>query len=183
MKRKLVTLSGLAVMVGVWQVSGCASLIPPQTFPFNLGTSGIFQSEASVAKQNVLTVTDFDTAGFAIVSGSMSIDPSTITITPDADPTGKGTVSLQARTFTIDIQLDAPGTEETVCDDGEQLGPFAVELDEDFNVVSITPSSVNFSQSAVDLLNGGSFVLCITIEADFSGTIDVDQFVFTVRVG
>ena len=183
MKRKLVALSGLAVMVAVWQVSGCASLIPPQTFPFNLGTSGIFQAEPGVAKQNVLTVTDFDTAGFAIVSGSMSIDPSTITITPDADQTAKGTVSLQARTFTIEVQLGAPGTEETVCADGEQFGPFEVTLDEDFNVVSITPPSVTFSENAVGLLNGGSFVLCITVEADFNGTIDIDQLVFTVRVG
>lgn len=183
MKRNLLSTTGLAVMIGVLQIGGCAALIPPQTFPFNLGSSGTFQVEAGVAKSNVLTVTDFDTGGFNIVSGSMTIHPSTITITPDADATGKGTVSLQARTFTIDVQLGAPGTEETVCDDGEQFGPFSVELDEDFNVVSITPSSVNFSQSAVDLLNGGSFVLCITVDADFNGTIDVDQFVFTVSVG
>ena len=48
MKRKLVTISGLAVMVAVLQVSGCVALIPPQTFPFTLGSSGTFEVEACV---------------------------------------------------------------------------------------------------------------------------------------
>lgn len=183
MKRKLVSLSGVAVMVAVLQVSGCVSLIPPQTFPFNLGSSGGFDVEAGVAKQNVLTVTDFDTGGFNIVAGSMTIDPAAITVTPDSNATGKGRVNLQARTLTVVVKLGAPGTEETVCDDGEQYGPFTVELDEDFVVTSITPSSVTFTDSAVSLLNGGTFVLCVEVEADFDGQVEIDQFVFTVSLG
>ena len=183
MKRKLVALSGLAVMVAVLQVNGCVALIPPQTVPFALGSSDTFQVEACVARENRLTVTDFDLAGFTIVRGSMTIDSSTITITPDADQTGECPGSSEARTFTIEVRLGAKGTEGTVCDDGERFGPYVVELDEDFKVVSITPSSVTLSQNAVDLLNGGDFVLCITVDTDFSGTIVVDEFLFTVTLG
>ena len=183
MKRNLVAISGLAVMVAVLQVSGCVALIPPQVFPFNLGLSGTFEVEACVAEANTLIVTDFDTAGFTIVSGTIAIESSTISIIPDAEQTGDCPGSSEARTFTIEVQLGAPGTEETVCDDGEQFGPYVVELDEDFNVVSITPSSVTFSQNAVDLLNGGSFVLCITVDTAFSGTIVVDELLFTVTLG
>lgn len=183
MKRTLVSISGLAVMVAVLQVSGCVALIPPQTFPFNLGLSGTFEVEACSAEANTLIVTDFSTGGFTIASGTMTIDPGTITVTPDAEQTGECPGSSEARTFTIEVRLGAPGTEATVCDDGEQFGPYVVELDDDFNVVSITPSSVTLSQNAVDLLNGGSFVLCITVDTDFSGTIVVEQFLFTVTLG
>ena len=184
MKRKLVALSGVAVMVAVLQVSGCVSLIPPQTIPFNLPVASRgFDVEAGVAKQNVLTVTDFDTGGFNIVAGSMTIDPAAITVTPDSNAPGKGSVNLQARTLTVTVKMGAPETEDTVCDDGEQFGPFTVELDEDFVVTSITPSSVTFTDSAVSLLNGGTFVLCVEVEADFDGQVEIDQFVFTVSLG
>lgn len=184
MKRNLVALAGMAVMVAVLQVSGCVSLIPPQTIPFNLPVaSRSFDVEAGVPAKNTLTITDFDTSGFAIVAGSMTIDPAAITVTPDSSATGKGRVNLQARTLTVVVILGAPETEESVCDDGEQYGPFAIELDEDFVATSITPPTIAFTDNAVSLLNGGSFVLCIEVEADFDGHVQIDRLVFTVSVG
>lgn len=182
MRKNLVALTVVAFVIGGWQVSGCASLIPPQTFPFSLGSSGNFDVQAGVAKQNVLTVTNFDTLGFTVGSGSLKINTDAITVTPSGTP-GKGLVNQQTNTLTIEVRVDATGSEDTVCDTGELYGPFTVELDDNYNVVSVTPSTVTLSANAVSLLNSGAFVMCIDLLANFDGQVTISQFEFTVQIG
>jgi|GEM_PF-1990918 len=176
-------LTGLAVLLGIaggLQVSGCV-VLPPITQQLPLGSSGTFEVEAGVPKVNTFSYGGFDAQGATFRTGSFKINPSAITVTPGGT-SGKGAVNLQANTLTVEVRIAGAGEESTVCESGELYGPFSVELDENYNVVSIDPSSVTLKPSTVSLLNEGAVVLCITVEASFDGVVSISQFELTVSV-
>ncbi len=123
----------------------------------------------------------FSVENAVISSGSVALDPASITVTPAAGPT-KGTAAMQVGEPLIVTVKIAPEDEiGTVCDSGETYGPFTVVLDENFFPVSIDPSTVTLTQNTVDLVNLGVFSLCLIVESPVDGTVTIDTLTFNLQ--
>ncbi len=179
-KRIFLMTAGVAALTA-WQLGGCnlASLIPIPPVTFELGAGlATFEVQAGQAVQNTGSGA-FDLSGFSIGSGSIELDPTVITVTPSGTPTGKGSANLQAG-GTLDITVWIASADEvaTVCDTGEQYGPFSVALDANNVPISISPSTFNLTDSTLDLLNSGSFSLCIEVISPVDGTVTINSLTF-----
>jgi len=133
---------------------------------------GTFAVEAGVPEKNKgpysLTGRRVD-----VGSGSLTIYLADINVTP-ADGGGTGTVNLQGGTLTATAWIAPLDEVETVCETGDQYGPFSVELDENHQPVSKDPLSVPLSEETLDLINGGTFSLCIEVVSPIDGTVTID---------
>lgn len=179
-KRILVMTAGVAALTA-WQLGGCnlADLvrIPPITFELGAGLAE-FEVQAGQAVRNSGSGA-FDLSGFSIGSGSIELDPSVITVTPSGSPVGKGTANLQSGgILEITVWIAPADDVDTVCDTGEQYGPFSVTLDENNVPVSVDPSEVTLTQNTLDLLNSGSFSLCIEVISPVDGTVTINSLTF-----
>jgi hypothetical protein len=177
-------MAGVAV-VTAWQVGGCggglASLIPEQPVDFALG-SGLGQFEVTAGQPAAKTGTgSFDLGEYSVGRGSVELNPNVITVTPSASSGNKGTVNLQqTTTLEITVWIAASAEIDTVCEAGEQYGPYNVTLDEDYVPVAIDPPQVTLSQSTLDLLNGGEFSLCIQVVSPVDGTVTIESLTFNL---
>ncbi len=167
----------VVVLVGSVYFGGCRPLTV--TVPVALDDAlGTFEVQAGEAVQHRATVGVPESA-INIGSGSFVIDPDDITVTPDGG--GKGGVNLQGGNLIITAWIDDADALDTVCTTGEEYGPFTVELDEDWNVVSVDPSSVTLTETTVDLLNAGEFSLCLEVTSPVDGTVRIETL--TLRLG
>lgn len=113
--------------------------------------------------------------------GAVSLDPDDISFVPSESDGGKGRTNFQGDggSFSVIAAIAAIEDVETVCDTPvSEYGPFVVTLDEDNNVESIEPNSVELDQETMDLINSGAFSLCITVESNVDGTITIDALSF-----
>ena len=180
MRGKLLVLVVALAAVGIWQVGGCANVIPQQTVPFNLGSGGVFDVEAGVESEKTFTSDSFDTGGITLGSGSLKINPDAVTVTP-AGAAGKGAQNLQAnQSLFITAWIDDLENVDTVCGSEDVYGPYEVVLDAGYNVVSITPDSITFSQNTLDLFNLGRFSLCIRVESPVTGQVEIEALTFSL---
>lgn len=183
MRKNLAALSYLSGMVAILQVSGCG-LSEPGTVPISLGSSGVFVLQSGEPSANVITLTNLSPLGFPIQNGSMKIDPTAITVTPDLGLPAKSNINLQARNTDIVVMIANTETGQAVCQDGSQLGSFSVVFDdEESDAVSVTPPNVALSDEAIAVLNESSAVMCITVTSDFVGRVEIDELVLTVTIG
>ena len=142
------------------------------------GGLGTFEVQAGVLKQNRGTGALGDTQ-INIGSGTLRIDPAKITITPANGGGGKGRVNLQAGgTLVVSASIASVEELDTVCENGEKYGPFNVALDVNNQPVSVDPSSVTLSQNTIDLINGGTFSLCIEVTSPIDGTVTIEALNF-----
>jgi len=171
------TLMNFAVLtVGSVLLVGCPQALRV-TIPVDLGEDlGTFEVQAGETVQHRAT-TGVPQSSIDIGSGTISINTDDITVTPAP---GKFGVNLQGGNLIITAWIDTLAAIDTVCETGEEYGPFTVELDEDWNVVSIDPSSVTLTQTTIDLLNGGEFSLCIEVTSPVDGTVSIDTLTFRV---
>ena len=190
--RSRLLVTGLA-MTGLFAVLGCTVSVPagaaaaggggtPQfTAEFDLtGGLGTFEVQAGVPAENRGT-SNFTIEGGTISSGSVELDPSVITVTPAAG-TNKANVAMQAnQTLIVTVQIAQADQIDTVCDVGEQYGPFTVVLDENYVPVSIDPSTVTLSQNTIDLINLGQFSICLRVESPVDGTVTIQNLVFNLQ--
>lgn len=171
----MLVLSGLVVV-------GCPQQ-PLFTVPvaFELGDSlGGFEVEASVTTTNRGTGALGETS-IEIGSGTLNLSPSAITVTPADSGSGKGGVNQQAGEPLIVVARIAPLADlATVCETGEEYGPFSVELDENYVPVSVDPSSVTLTQDTIDLINIGEFSICLEVTSPVTGTVTIEQLDFRV---
>jgi len=182
---KCIFISALCVMSFAMMV-GCPSgiVVPLPPVPVPLGESlGEFTLVANESQSAAGAVPSFD-PGVTIVSGSITIDPSVISISPTESAktrlaqTGPNTATITARIASADEV-------ETVCASGEEYGPFTITFDDDFVIQSVSPETVTLSQNTVDLLNGGSFSLCIEAEMSVDGIITINELTLNIsaRIG
>ncbi len=159
------------------QFGGCLQqLRVPVEFALG-GGLGIFAVEAGVPTQNRGTGSIGD-APVDPGSGSINIKPENVSVTPANNGSGKGTVNYQGGTLTITAWIAALDELETVCETGEEYGPFSVELNEANQPVSVEPSDITLSQNTIDLINGGQFSLCIEVISPIDGTVTIDALSF-----
>jgi hypothetical protein len=103
-------------------------------------------------------------------------------VTPSGSGAGKGSVNLQeSGILEITVWIASGDEVETVCDTGEEYGPFSVKL-EDNVPVSVDPSEVTLSQNTLDLLNSGSFSLCIEVISPVDGIVTISSLTFNFRL-
>lgn len=161
------------------QLGGCLQQLRiPVEFGLG-GALGIFAVEAGVPTQNRGTG-ELGNSEIQPGSGSININPDNITVTPSNTSGGKGTVNFQGGTLTITAWIAAVDAIDTVCETGEEYGPFSVELNEANQPVSVDPSSITLSQSTIDLINGGQFSLCIEVVSPIDGTVTIDALSFNL---
>ncbi len=181
MHRRIFMMTAGVAALAAWQVGGCNLLslvrIPPVTFELGAGLAE-FEVQAGQAVRNSGSGA-FDLSGLSIGSGSIELDPSVITVTPSGSVTGKGSVNLQeSSTLEITVWIASGDEVDTVCDAGEKYGPFSVTLDENNVPVSVDPSEVTLTQNTLDLLNSGSFSLCIEVISPVDGTVTIGSLTF-----
>ena len=69
---------------------------------------------------------------------------------------------------------------DTVCDVGEQYGPFEVVLDENLEPVSVSPSRDLLTRNTLNLINEGEFSLCIEVVSPVEGIVEIESFAFNL---
>ena len=86
----------------------------------------------------------------------------------------------EAGVLEITVWIDGPESAETVCDTGDQFGPFQVSLDDDLMGIDVTPSAVNLTQEVTDLLNTGQFALCVEVVSPVDGTVLIEALILNL---
>lgn len=179
------SLFSLWIILGTFcagQLAGCNREPIQIATEFQLDeTLGVFEVEAGVPSSKRGTGLLPDTQ-LTIGSGSLEIDPSVITITP-ADPGGnKGLVNLQQADIPLIVTVWIASVDlvDTVCDVGEQYGPFEVALDENFDPLSVSPPKVLLTRNTLSLINEGEFSLCIEVVSPVDGTVEIESFAFNL---
>ncbi len=67
-----------------------------------------------------------------------------------------------------------PAESDNACADGNAIGPFTLTLTADESDFSVEPESVELSAAAANPIATGSFSFCLTVEANFTGSVEVD---------
>lgn len=112
-------------------------------------------------------------------SGSIAIDPDVITVTPSG--AGKlGTLLQGTSTLQVTVWVGSLDESGTVCDTGDQYGPFEVTLDANLVPTAVSPSTVTLTQSTLDALNSGQFSLCIEIISPVTGVVTIASLTFNL---
>lgn len=186
---RMVTGSAAVLMVGVMMLAGgCPATdgmgLSPLTIKFNL-SSGLGEFDVMPGEPTTSRGTgEFSVTGGAATSGTISLDLDEITITPLESNGEKGTVNygIDENTVTITVWVDDFGDDDVVCEEGEQVGPYTITLDQDLTPVSIEPNTFTLSDTIVSLLNEGSFSLCIQVESTVALNIDINSLDINIMV-
>lgn len=120
---------------------------------------------ATVDLGAALTADDAATAEFVLLPQHMSM----LHGAADEPATGLLTVSLH---------LGA--TEADPCASGASAGAFDVVVEGD-TVVSVDPPALVVPMEAVEVVGSGAFALCLTIEASFTGQVQIDEMTFRMN--
>ena len=142
--------------------------------------SDLTEKVDDIFKNQVSGEVVFDTGGIPIGSGSIKLDPAVIGITENTSDEKRATALQAGSVLEVTVWIDSVDAVATVCDTGEEYGPFTVELDENLVPQSITPSSVTLTTDTLDLLNSGTFSLCVEVVAPVDGTVTIDSFTFNL---
>jgi len=166
----------LLVLVGGVQIAGCQSLIPLVAVPVSLSAKQS-QIDLVAGDQSVTcdTINFVSNSSFTIGRGTFEIDPSALSfITIETTPTGKSLAAQAIENTIMFTAFIAPATAgDTAVDVGDMYGPYTIVLDNNFQPVSVSPSAITLTQETVDLLNAGSFSLCLQIDSSVSGAFAI----------
>ncbi len=196
---------GATLLVG-WGMVGCTSVLPLIPVPVSLGGTGAsaMAVTAGTPTQEKVSFTGFD-ATVTIGRGSLELDPSVISVGPGGGAGKSILATLQQDAeacaaacsaagladatcesvctegeLIVTAWIGSSGELDTVCDTGDQYGPYTVTLDDSGQGVSVTPSSVTITDNTRDLLNGGSFSLCVEAISPTDGTVFIDSVIMNV---
>ena len=147
---------------------------------------GLFQAQAGETVENSGTA-NVDTAGIPVQTGTISIDPSLVTVTPTSfAANAKRARTAQDAENTLEVTAWIAPLEDldTVCggDSSEEYGPYTLTLDADNHPVSVTPESVTISENTLNLITSGEFSLCLRIVSTIDATIRIEKLTFNVGV-
>lgn len=180
MKNNLKSLAVSGFAAALMFVMGCPQtpLVVTTDFPLNdsLGLFILTAGETQQARGTIEITGDSATVG----SGTFTIGPANIVVTPANGAPGKGTVNLQGGgVIEIRVAIAATDAVDTVCDDGDSYGPFHITLDADDVPVSVDPSEVTLTPATIDLINSRGFSVCLEVTSPLDGTIDINALTFS----
>ena len=66
---------------------------------------------------------------------------------------------------------------ETVCEVGELYGPFSITLADNFQPESVSPAEANASQQTLDVINTGSYSICVQIMPSVTAVADLNSLI------
>jgi hypothetical protein len=174
-------LFAVASILFVGWLSSCSPTAFQRATTLELGTGlGVFQVTAGEPARNTGTQMG-DPVEINLGSGSIELDPGVITVTPTPTTEGKARAAMHVvSTMTVTVWIGTVDQLPTVCEEGEQYGPFTVGLDENNIPEEIDPSRVTLSDRTLDLLNGGDFSLCIEVVSPVTGTVTIESLTFNL---
>lgn len=205
-------ISMAVVVLGSWQLSGCnpASFvtIPPITIDLAASNVDQFDVEAGAPlKRAIGGVGGSDTRGFDL-TGSIELKASAISVTP-SDSADNKLAALQqvvddCSTACAAAEVDAAICDDvcsngelqitawvaelgdaTVCDGGDntdQYGPYVVTLDDNGQVVSVSPSSFTLTARTQTWIATAGVTLCIEVISPITGTVSIDSLVINLSL-
>lgn len=183
MSRRIGVFSLVVPAISFLLLVGCQPIQIPVEVPLPgaIGTFAVAAGEPTEAKGTIQGSADAPNIG----SGRLQLDVSAISFEPAAVPDGGGKLLAAAQdgggTLTVSVAIADADAVDTVCEDGDQYGPFTITLNAESEVESISPSSVDLKASTIALLNGGSFSVCLEVTSDVDGTLTIESL--TVNVG
>ena len=207
MRNKMIAVVvGTTLFVG-WGMGGCTSVLPLIPVPVSLSGTGVAELDVSAGTptEAKASFTGFD-ATVTIGRGSLELDPSVISVGTANGGAGKSILAtLQQDAAACAAACSAAGVADatctsvctdgelivtawigpadevgTVCDTGDQYGPYMVSLDDGGQGVSVTPSSITITENTRSLLNGGSFSLCVEAISPIDGTVFINSIIMNV---
>ena len=176
-----VTVASLMLMVGFGcttsSVGGEAGPLEAVLTLTNPDTITVEAGEAAAQRWLI----NMDLEDGEIAGGTVELDLNAITVTAQADGNGNKSIAAQAMdpleiTFWVGPSADV----NTVCEDGEQYGPFEIQLDENYQPVSVTPSTVTLTEGTLALLGEQQIALCMRVVSPVSGTVRIEQLILTL---
>ena len=183
MRRYPRTVLALAVGLGFWWMSGCnlGALLPTEAVNFPLqGSLGTFDVQSGVPVTNKGTL-NFDPKGITLGRGSLQLTPDAISVVPADSGGGKVGQALQETSeLEITVWADSPEAIDTVCETGDQYGPYTITLDENLEPVSISPNTLTLTEKTIGLLNDGQLSVCVEVVSPVTGQVVVDSLRFNL---
>lgn len=205
MRRKSILLFStvLSLALTLTACDAINNLIPPVDVGLD-SALGQFAVEAGSQKEARGTVT-LSEIPEQVASGTLELRADAISVTTGA--TGeKGTTTEQTvncndvcqtegfvdaatcasicdnNTLLVTVHIAEPGAIETVClqEPRDTYGPFSISLDDDANVLSVSPSTVNLTDNTIDLFRSGSFAACVKVISPVDGEVSIDSLRFRV---
>jgi hypothetical protein len=192
--RKAVWIGILAITAAAtWQIGGCGGLLPTIPLSISLGGNADFDVESGVPSTKTFSRTFSNDSGVDIGSGSMAVDASAITVTPDQAKT------LQGIPETCGDACDLAGVPSATCNSvcnlgqvvvtvwvgaadeedpqatGDEYGPYMVTLDGEANPVSIEPNSVQLQPKTIQAINDGEANVTVEVVSPFSGVVTLNS--------
>lgn len=167
----------------VCQFAACSvgGLSGDRTFTFQTDSAGfepfVLTAGEPLRQQGQFTIN----TGAAVVSrGNISVNMDNVTFTPSDSESAK---ALQAgATIIVTFWIDGFSDVDTVCDTGDEYGPYTITLGADAMPASITPNSVDLEPSTVLVLRTGQFSVCVEVESSIGGTVAIGTFTLGVSV-
>lgn len=200
----------LSAFVGSLQVGGCAPLtfevpvaltggsgsfdvqagVPAQksgSFVFNPGSFDAGSGSLALSADDVKITPASSGSGKVISTAQQVVTCMDACIAADVDGDTCDQV-CNSSTLQVTIRIASVDNAERVCEEGtadadiprDTYGPYLLELDENGEVVSVTPSSIAFGELTVSLLNEGEFTVCIDIISPIDASITIQNLVFNV---
>ena len=184
-------------LLACWTIGGCGTGVIQIPVSIPLGSAGELDVEAGTPRTRVGTFTTGDIP-IEIGSGSLRIDPSAITYDQTEAKVAQSapTCAEACSAANVDAascnavcslgQIEATlwigmsDEVDTVCETGDQYGPYNATLDENGEVTSVDPGSLTFGEKTLEAFNAGGGSFCITVIAPYDGLVILDTIAGTV---
>ena len=204
MKKIIGVLSVVGLFTGL-QIAGCAQILPTIPITLDLGDAGIaeFDVLAGVPEQAKANF-EGDAPGIQAGRGTIEIDPASIQLVPAEGGGGKiRPANQQAIEDCMDACLVA-GVDEATCTDvcdenmlrvtvsvgtaaeieadcaNGDVYEFDVELNDEGVPTSVTATPGTLTQDTIDLVNSGTFSICVEVISPIDGTVLIDEVVLNL---
>ena len=184
-------------LVACWTIGGCGTGVIQIPVSIPLGTAGELDVQAGQPSTRTGTFSTGDIP-IDIGSGSLRIDPDAITYDPSdakvaqsaptcADACAAANIDSASCDAVCGLgQIEATlwiglaDELDTVCETGDQYGPYTATLDDSGVVTDIDPGSLTFGEKTLEAFNAGGGTFCITVIAPYDGTVILDTIAGTV---
>lgn len=196
MGNKSWALAGLAC-TAVWQIAGCVSAASISALAGAGGGSGsitvdvaLDDPDPALAAFNVTAdepmektiLLNLPEVQGTVTGGTLSFVAGAITFEPTGP--GKGRVAAQVGPFAFEVTgFVFPRDPLGGCGDGDEYGPYTVEIDDTGQAVSVDPSELELLPDTVRLINEGNVAICLRIVSPVTGTIRIGGFEFGLTAG
>ncbi len=179
---------GGCITVDLGSFGGGGGGTPSASADFDLsGTMKTYQVVAGELKTASTTGT-FDVSGPSLSGGSISIDPSAITLTPAADGAPKAAAAFQDlppeiadlcnnEPLIITVWI-APADQLQAVFDSDQEYVVNVTLNESCLATQVDVTPDQLMQSTLDLIEGGEFAIGIGVLSQVTGEVIIDKLKF-----